>query len=117
MEFSFAWNKACDLDQAVEAMTKLPVFSNEWDMADWRSHRQGSGSDQGAQRGQGFALHQVLDILEASRPMASWPTMLGRTHASKIAAQWRADHAKTLWRPNGWSSMGYGMPGSITGST
>src|SRR4029077_9650518 len=40
-EISFAWNRACDLDQAVEAMAKVPPFSNEWAMADWQSYRQG----------------------------------------------------------------------------
>ena len=111
-EISFAWNKACDLDQAVEAMTKVPLFSNAWDMADWQSHRQVLERSLRPE-GQGFALHHLLDILrEKFLPEGILAYDVG-AHTHQIASQWRTDHAKTLLATNGWSSMGYGMPAAF----
>ena len=111
-EIFFAWNKACDLDQAVEAMTKMPPFSNEWDMADWQSYRRGLERSLRPE-GQGFALHQVLDILrDKLSPDGILAYDVG-AHTHQIASQWRTDHPKTLLATNGWSSMGYGMPAAF----
>ena len=111
-EISFAWNKACDLDQAVEAMTKVPLFSNAWDMADWQSHRQVLERSLRPE-GQGFALHHLLDILREKFPPDGILAYDVGAHTHQIASQWRTDHAKTLLATNGWSSMGYGMPAAF----
>jgi acetolactate synthase I/II/III large subunit len=111
-ELSFAWNKACDLDQAVEAMTKLPPLANEWDMADWRSHRQGWERSLRPES-QSFALHHLLDILRERLPPDGILAYDVGAHTHQIASQWRTDHAKTLLATNGWSSMGYGMPAAF----
>jgi acetolactate synthase-1/2/3 large subunit len=108
----FAWNKACDLDQAVEAMTKLPPFANQWDMADWRSHRQGWERALRPES-QSFALHHLLDILRDKLPPDGILAYDVGAHTHQIASQWRTDRAKTLLATNGWSSMGYGMPAAF----
>ena len=111
-ELSFAWNKACDLDPAVEAMVKLPPLANEWDIADWRSHRQGLERSLRPES-QGFALHHLLDILRERLPPDGILAYDVGAHTHQIASQWRTDHAKTLLATNGWSSMGYGMPAAF----
>ncbi len=111
-EISFAWNNACDLDQAVEAMAKVPPFSNEWDTADWQSYRRGLERSLRPE-GQGFALHQVLDILRDKLPPDGILAYDVGAHTHQIASQWRTDHPKTLLATNGWSSMGYGMPAAF----
>jgi acetolactate synthase-1/2/3 large subunit len=111
-EISFAWNKACDLDQAIEAMTKMPLFSNEWDMADWRSHRHVLERSLRPEN-QGFALHHLLDILRDKFPPDGILAYDVGAHTHQIATQWRTDHAKSLLATNGWSSMGYGMPAAF----
>jgi acetolactate synthase-1/2/3 large subunit len=111
-EISFAWNKGCDLDQAVEAMTKMPLFSNEWNSDDWTSHRQVLERSLRPE-GQGFALHHLLDILRDKLPPDGILAYDVGAHTHQIASQWRTDHPKTLLATNGWSSMGYGMPAAF----
>ena len=111
-ELAFAWNQACDLDQAVEAMTRLPPFANDWDMVGWQSHRQGLERSLRPES-QGFALHHLLDILRDKLPPEGILAYDVGAHTHQIASQWRSDHPKTLLATNGWSSMGYGMPAAF----
>ena len=111
-EISFAWNNACDLDQAVETMAKVPPVSNEWDTADWQSYRRGLERSLRPE-GQGFALHQVLDILRDKLPPDGILAYDVGAHTHQIASQWRTEQPKTLLATNGWSSMGYGMPAAF----
>ena len=106
---NFLWNKACDLDRAVDAMSQLPVFANDWVPQDWREHREGF---ERALRpsGHGFSAQEVLDILRAKLPPDGIMSYDVGAHTHQIAAQWRTDYPKTLLATNGWSSMGYGMP-------
>src|SRR4029077_15013987 len=106
---SLIWNKACDFDQAIEGMMDLPVFANQWDREEWRSHRQ--LLEQSLRpRGDGFSTHHLLDILREKLPPDGVLAYDVGAHTHQIAAQWRTDQAKTLLATNGWSSMGYGMP-------
>ena len=106
---SLIWNKACDLDQAIEGMMELPVFANEWDRDEWRGHRQLLEQSLRPQ-GDGFSTHHLLDILREKLPSDGILAYDVGAHTHQIAAQWRTDQAKTLLATNGWSSMGYGMP-------
>ena len=106
---SLMWNKACDLDQAIEGMMELPVFANEWDRDEWQRHRQ--LLEQSLRpRCDGFSTHHLLDILREKLPPDGILAYDVGAHTHQIAAQWRTDQAKTLLATNGWSSMGYGMP-------
>ena len=106
---SLIWNKACDFDQAIEEMMELPVFANEWDREEWRSHRQLLEQSLRPQ-GDGISTHHLLDILREKLPPDGILAYDVGAHTHQIAAQWRTDQAKTLLATNGWSSMGYGMP-------
>jgi acetolactate synthase I/II/III large subunit len=106
---NLGWNKACALDAAIEAMSRLPAFANEWSPPERQGHR---AALERALRpeSRGFAAHQALDILrERLPPDGILATDVG-AHTHQIGTQWRTDHPKTLLATNGWSSMGYGMP-------
>jgi acetolactate synthase-1/2/3 large subunit len=111
-EISFVWNKACDLDRAIEAMTRLPSFPNQWDREDWRNHRRTLERSLRPES-QGFTIHHLLDTLRDKLPPDGILAYDVGAHTHQIASQWRTDHAKSLLATNGWSSMGYGMPAAF----
>jgi acetolactate synthase I/II/III large subunit len=106
---SFFWNKACDLDKAINALAELPKFANDWSKQKWQEHRV---RQEGALRpsGSDFAVHQVIDILREKLPPDGILACDVGAHTHQVATQWRTHQPKTLLATNGWSSMGYGMP-------
>ncbi|HSE90668.1 MAG TPA: thiamine pyrophosphate-binding protein [Candidatus Binatia bacterium] len=109
---SFAWNHACDLDPAIEAMARLRPFSNAWEPEDWRNHRRLLERSLRPE-GRGFAIHHLLDVLRNKLSPDGILAYDVGAHTHQIATQWRTDHAKSLLATNGWSSMGYGMPAAF----
>lgn len=103
------WNEACDLDGAINAMSRLPPFANDWSQAEWQDHRQLLERTL-RPAGFGFAAHEVLDILRKKLPANGILACDVGAHTHQIATQWRTDQPRTLLATNGWSSMGYGMP-------
>src|SRR5262249_56859972 len=91
---------------------KLPLFANEWDKAEWQSHRQDMERSLRPET-QSFALHHLLDILRDRLPADGILAYDVGAHTHQIASQWRTDKAKTLLATNGCSSMGYGMPAAF----
>jgi acetolactate synthase-1/2/3 large subunit len=108
-DLKFLWNRACDLDGAIETMAVLAACSNDWSMDEWRAHR--SSLDRALRpEGAEFAAHHVLDALRAKLPRDGVLAYDVGAHTHQIASQWRTDVPRTLLSTNGWSSMGYGMP-------
>ena len=103
------WNRACDLDKAIEALAGLPGLGNGWSAEEWQTHR---ANLELALRppGCGFVLQDVLDILRRKLPPDGILAYDVGAHAHQIAAQWRTARPRTCLATNGWSSMGYGMP-------
>ncbi|MGH7853247.1 MAG: thiamine pyrophosphate-binding protein [Candidatus Binatia bacterium] len=106
---NFVWNKACDLDAAIEAIGAIAPGCNDWSDEEYRRHRSAleralrpSGAD--------FSAHHVLDALRAWLPAEGILAYDVGAHTHQIATQWRTDLPRTLLATNGWSSMGYGMP-------
>ena len=108
-DLKFIWNRACDLDAAIETMAALEACPNDWSMEEWRAHR---GSLERVLRpdGAAFAAHHVLDALRKKLPGDGILAYDVGAHTHQIASQWRTDLPRTLLSTNGWSSMGYGMP-------
>ena len=108
-DLNFLWNKAGDLDRAIDAIGQLPAIANDWAAQEWRAHRDALEK---ALRPSGheFAAQEVLDILRAKLPLQGVLSYDVGAHTHQIASQWRTDHPRTLLATNGWSSMGYGMP-------
>ncbi|MBI2230825.1 MAG: thiamine pyrophosphate-binding protein, partial [Deltaproteobacteria bacterium] len=108
------WNRVCDLDGAIDAMSELPAMANDWAAQEWREHREGFES---ALRpsSPGFAAQEALDILREKLPPEGILSYDVGAHTHQIASQWRTDYPRTLLATNGWSSMGYGMPAAFAG--
>ena len=108
-DLNFLWNKAGDLDRAIDAMTELPAIANDWAAQEWCEHRE---AFERALRPSGheFGAQEVLDILREKLPPEGILSYDVGAHTHQIASQWRTDYPRTLLATNGWSSMGYGMP-------
>jgi acetolactate synthase-1/2/3 large subunit len=106
---SFVWNKACDLDRAIEALLQLPPLSNAWEVDEWQDHRRMLERSLRPES-DGFCAHHLLDVLRNMLPPNGILAYDVGAHTHQIATQWRTDEPKTLLATNGWSSMGYGMP-------
>ena len=105
----FLWNQACDLDAAIEVMSGIERFANDWSADELRNHR--AILDRALRPGgDGFAAHHALDILRAEFPADGILAYDVGAHTHQIATQWRTDAPRSLLSTNGWSSMGYGMP-------
>jgi acetolactate synthase I/II/III large subunit len=106
---NLAWNQACDLNLAIDALMRLPIFPNDWSAKKWQEHR---ASLERALRpgGNKLATHTVVDMTREKLPPEGILAYDVGAHTHQIAAQWRTDQPKTLLATNGWSSMGYGMP-------
>jgi acetolactate synthase I/II/III large subunit len=106
---NFLWNKACDLDAAIEAVSGIEIAVNDWSAQEWEQHR--AALERALRPGSGnFSPHQALDILRQMLPQDGILAYDVGAHTHQIATQWRADLPRTMLATNGWSSMGYGMP-------
>lgn len=108
----FLWNKACDLDAAIQALSEIdgtPHCRNAQELA---VHRRAFARAL-RPRCDGFAPHQALDILRDRLPADGILAYDVGAHTHQIASQWRTDFPKSLLATNGWSSMGYGMPAAF----
>ncbi|HEY7221125.1 MAG TPA: thiamine pyrophosphate-binding protein [Candidatus Binatia bacterium] len=105
----FLWNSACDLDAAIEAVSRIDTVANDWTAEEFQGHRE--SLDRALRpAGTGFAPHDVVDCLRAKLPQDGILAYDVGAHTHQIASQWRTDVPRTLLSTNGWSSMGYGMP-------
>ena len=60
-----------------------------------------------------MSAHRVLDELRERLPADGILIYDVGAHTHQIATQWRTDLPNTCVSTNGWSSMGYGIPGAI----
>ena len=102
-------NEACDLDRAVQKLSRISPMSYDWSPEEWAKHR---AALERALRPpcNGLAPHVALDILRRKLPGDGILAYDVGAHTHQIATQWRTDHPHTCLATNGWSSMGYGMP-------
>lgn len=106
---NFLWNKACDLDGAIRATSRIQAATNDWSAQDFHAHR--DALDQALRPASAsFASFQALDILREKLPADGILAYDVGAHTHQIASQWRTDQPRSLLATNGWSSMGYGMP-------
>ncbi len=106
---NFIWNRACDLDRAIGAMSGIEPVMIHWSAQQWRPHREAFEKAL-RPKVENFAPFQALDILRDKLPAAGILAYDVGAHTHQIASQWRTDQPGTLLATNGWSSMGYGMP-------
>ncbi len=101
-----------DLDDSITRLEDLPAQANDWSDAEINAHRQ---EFQQVLRpsGDGFKPHEVIDIVRDATPRDGILSFDVGAHTHQIASQWFAHSPRTFLITNGWSSMGFGLPGAI----
>ena len=60
-----------------------------------------------------FTAHAAIDAVRSALPAQGILSFDVGAHTHQIASQWTAHAPKTFHITNGWSSMGFGLPGAI----
>jgi acetolactate synthase-1/2/3 large subunit len=108
-QLNFVWNEACNFDLAIQAISELPKFTNQWSPTEWKKHRE--KLDRALRpKSDAFGAQDLIDSLRARLTQDGILAYDVGAHTHQIATQWRTDEPNTLLATNGWSSMGYGMP-------
>jgi len=106
------FNESCDMDAAIRGIAELPAATNHWSMEAWATHR--AEFDVALRPDtEILSAHRVLDALRERLPADGVLAYDVGAHTHQIASQWRTDLPRTCISTNGWSSMGYGIPGAI----
>jgi acetolactate synthase-1/2/3 large subunit len=103
---------AGDLDHSLAQLAALPGATNSWEAATLSDHRR---TFQSALRpaSAAFTAHAAIDAVRRALPKNGVLSFDVGAHTHQIASQWTAHAAKTFHITNGWSSMGFGLPGAI----
>jgi acetolactate synthase I/II/III large subunit len=101
-----------DLDAALAKLAALPASTNSWTPAMLADHRK---AFQAALRpaSKSFTAHAAIDAVRRALPPEGVLSFDVGAHTHQIASQWTAHAPKTFHITNGWSSMGFGLPGAI----
>ncbi|HEY7245324.1 MAG TPA: thiamine pyrophosphate-binding protein [Xanthobacteraceae bacterium] len=101
-----------ELDRALSALADIPCASNTWTAAMLAEHRR---SFHAALRpaSPSFTAHTAIDAVRRALPRNGVLSFDVGAHTHQIASQWTAHAPKTFQITNGWSSMGFGLPGAI----
>ncbi len=101
-----------DLDAALDKLAACPKSVNAWTPAALADHRKAFAA---ALRppSAAFAAHAAIDAVRRALPANGILSFDVGAHTHQIAGQWTAHAPKTFHITNGWSSMGFGLPGAI----
>src|SRR6202051_4701286 len=101
-----------DLDAALTRLIAGPPSANAWREESLAEHRR---VFQAALRPQSasFTAHAAIDAVRRALPRDGVLSFDVGAHTHQIASQWTAHAPKTFLITNGWSSMGFGLPGAI----
>ena len=101
-----------DLDASLARLATLPAATNTWALAALADHRRAFHA---ALRPvtDTFTAHAAIDAVRRALPREGLLSFDVGAHTHQIASQWTAHAPKTFHITNGWSSMGFGLPGAI----
>jgi acetolactate synthase-1/2/3 large subunit len=101
-----------DLDSSLSRLIAVPAAANAWQDEALAAHRRGF---QTALRppSASFTAHAAIDAVRRALPRDGVLSFDVGAHTHQIASQWTAHAPKTFQITNGWSSMGFGLPGAI----
>ncbi len=101
-----------DLDDSLDRLSRRPAPGNDWQEGEIVRHK---AAFQAALRpvGRGLTPHAVIDACRAALPRGGIGSFDVGAHTHQIASQWAAHEPRTFLATNGWSSMGFGLPGAI----
>lgn len=101
-----------DLDDMFQRLNGRDAAANDWKPADYQDHAKAFHK---ALRPpvKGFTPHAAIDAVRAVTPRDGILSFDVGAHTHQIASQWSAHAPKEFLITNGWSSMGFGLPGAI----
>jgi acetolactate synthase I/II/III large subunit len=101
-----------DLEDSLLRLAALPAATNTWAAATLADHRR---NFQAALRpaSTAFTAHAAIDAVRRALPRNGVLSFDVGAHTHQIGGQWTAHAPKTFHITNGWSSMGFGLPGAI----
>jgi acetolactate synthase I/II/III large subunit len=101
-----------DFDASLARLNAVPAATNQWNATMLAEHRR---SFHAALRpaAKSFTAHAAIDAVRRALPREGLISFDVGAHTHQIASQWRAHAPKTFHITNGWSSMGFGLPGAI----
>jgi acetolactate synthase-1/2/3 large subunit len=101
-----------DLDSSLARLAALAAATNDWTADALADHRR---TFQAALRpaGKTFTAHAAIDAVRRALPREGLLSFDVGAHTHQIAGQWIAHAPKSFHITNGWSSMGFGLPGAI----
>ena len=101
-----------DLDTSLAKLAALPAGANAWKPEMLAEHRR---AFQAALRPatNTFTAHAAIDAVRRALPREGLLSFDVGAHTHQIASQWTAHAPRTFHITNGWSSMGFGLPGAI----
>jgi len=101
-----------DLDDSLKRLATLPAGANGWTGEALAEHRR---TFHAALRPatNSFSAHAAIDAVRRALPREGLLSFDVGAHTHQIASQWTAYAPKSFHVTNGWSSMGFGLPGAI----
>src|SRR5260370_14701522 len=101
-----------DLDASLIRLVAGAAAANTWREEALAEHRR---TFQAALRPKSasFTAHAAIDAVRRALPHDGMLSFDVGAHTHQIASQWTAHAPKTFQITNGWSSMGFGLPGAI----
>jgi acetolactate synthase-1/2/3 large subunit len=101
-----------DLDSSLAKLAALPAGKNSWTHDALAQHRKTFHAALRPQTNT-FSAHAAIDAVRRALPREGLLSFDVGAHTHQIASQWTAHAPKTFHITNGWSSMGFGLPGAI----
>jgi acetolactate synthase-1/2/3 large subunit len=101
-----------DLDRVLARLVALPAVAPHWGAEALDKHRKAFAA---ALRppSAAFTAHAAIDAVRRALPREGLLSFDVGAHTHQIASQWIAHAPKSFQITNGWSSMGFGLPGAI----
>jgi acetolactate synthase-1/2/3 large subunit len=101
-----------DLDSSLARLAALPAGKNSWTQGALGAHRKAFHAALRPATNT-FSAHAAIDAVRRALPREGLLSFDVGAHTHQIASQWSAHAPKTFHITNGWSSMGFGLPGAI----
>ncbi len=101
-----------DLDASLRRMRDFAPGGHEWPSDAALKHKE---KFQKALRPETphFAAHEAIDVAREATPKEGILSFDVGAHTHQIASQWSVHEPRSFLITNGWSSMGFGLPGAI----
>lgn len=101
-----------DLDASLDRLNAMAPAQNDWSQDAISQHKE---AFQKSLRlaSDAFTPDQVIDLVRDALPRDGILSFDVGAHTHQIASQWTAHTPRTFLITNGWSSMGFGLPGAI----